>query len=142
MSQDFYVIIGLCVFMFLLGMRLKERRRVVREKSSSPIRKNQRSKMAHSGEEPPLVRERRLRRERRTRYFTVVLLFVLFALIIFMIPALVADIYMPERIRFSNFFLRCFIFIFTIYLFVLAYLKVFQRKKGADSGLKKEKINS
>lgn len=128
--RELFILIGFCVFTFLLGMRLKQRL----GKKKPPerqirIHKNQRSKMAACGEEPPLVRERRLRRERRTHYFTVVLLFVLFGLMIFMIPALVADLSMPERIQYPHFFLRCFIFVFTIYVFVLGYIKVANRRK-------------
>lgn len=128
--RDFLILVGFCVFTFLLGMRLK--RRLEKKKPQEGqirIRKNQRPKMAAGGEEPPLVRERRLRRERRTHYFTVVLLFVLFGLMIFMIPALVTDLSMPDRIQYPHFFLRCFIFVFTIYIFVLGYVKVSRRIK-------------
>ncbi len=129
MSQETFILVGLCVFMFLLGIRLKQRfSRKEAPKVSARIRKNQRSKIAVT-EEPPLVKERRLRRERRTRYFTFVLLVVLFGLMVFMIPALVRDINVPERVYSSNFFLRCFIFVFTIYVFVLAYIKLFSPKK-------------
>ncbi len=128
--REFFILIGFCVFTFLLGMRLKQR--LAKKKPEGRqirIHKNQRPKMAACGEEPPLVRERRLRRERRTHVFTVVLLFVLFGLMIFMIPALVTDLSMPDRIRYPHFFLRCFIFVFTIYIFVLGYVKVSRRIK-------------
>ena len=128
--RDFLILVGFCVFTFLLGRRLK--RRLEKKKPQEGqirIRKNQRPKMAAGGEEPPLVRERRLRRERRTHYFTVVLLFVLFGLMIFMIPALVTDLSMHDRIQYPHFFLRCFIFVFTIYIFVLGYVKVSRRIK-------------
>lgn len=128
MSQETFILVGLCVFMFLLGIRLKQRFSRKKAPMSVPIRKNQRSKMAAT-EEPPLVKERRLRRERRTRYFTFVLLVVLFGLMVFMIPALVRDMNVPERVYSSNFFLRCFIFVFTIYVFVLGYIKLFSSKK-------------
>lgn len=129
--RDFLILVGFCVFTFLLGMRLKGR--LGKKKPNGQqirIRKNQRSKIAVSDEEPPLVKEKRERRERRTHYFTVVLLFVLFGLLIFMIPALVLDISMPERIEYPQFFLRCFIFVFTIYIFILGYVKVCRRRKG------------
>ena len=126
--REFLILTGFCVFTFLLGMRLKQR--LAKKKPNEPqirIRKNQRSKMAACGEEPPLVKERRLRRARRTHHFTEVLLLVLFGLMIFMIPALVADLSMPDRIQYPHFFLRCFIFVFTIYVFVLGYVKVSRR---------------
>lgn len=141
--NDFLIPVGICVFAFLLGMRLKQR--LGKKKPDGHqirIRKNQRSKITMCEEEPPLVRERRLRRERRTHYFTVVLLFVLFGLMIFMIPALIADLSMPERIQYPHFFLRCFIFIFTIYIFIIGYLKVSRhRKEGKGESSKQIKRN-
>ena len=129
MGRDFYILIAFCVFMFMLGVRLKRRWNNRKQKTAhTRINKNQRPKMAAS-DEPPLVRETRLRRERRTRYFTIILLFVLFGLMVFMIPALIRDLMQPEGLEISNLFLRCLIFVFTIYIFVLGYLKVF-RKKG------------
>lgn len=129
MGRDFYILIAFCVFMFMLGVRLKRRWNNRKQKAAhTRVNKNQRPKMAAS-DEPPLVRERRLRRERRTRYFTIILLFVLFGLMAFMIPALIRDLMQPEGLEISNLFLRCLIFVFTIYIFVLGYLKVF-RKKG------------
>ncbi len=137
--RDFLILVGFCVFTFLLGMRLK--RRLEKKKPQEGqirIRKNQRPKMAAGGEEPPLVRERRLRRERRTHYFTVVLLFVLFGLMIFMIPALVTDLSMPDRIQYPHFF-------FTLFYFCIHYLYFRSRIcKGepADKGAQGRKTES
>lgn len=129
MGRDLYILIAFCVFTFMVGMRLRKRWSGRREKNVRPsVRKNQRPKMATS-EEPAFVKERRLRREKRTRYFTIVLLVVLFGLLIFMIPALIRDLWVPGKAGFSNLFLRCLIFIFTIYIFVLGYLKVSRNKK-------------
>lgn len=129
MSRDLYIFIAFCIFMLMVGMRLRKRWNSRQEKiGRRPVRKNQRPKMA-AAEEPDFVKERRLRRERRTRYFTIVLLVVLFGLLIFMIPALVRDLWVPDKTEFSNLFLRCLIFILTIYIFVLGYLKVFKKKK-------------
>lgn len=136
MGQDTFILIGLCLFMLLAGMRLKKRFSARKQPDTPPIRKNQRPKLA--AEEPPLVKERRLRRERRTRYFTLVLLIGLFALLLFMIPSLVKDIMLPEGIVFSNFFLRCFIFILTIYIFFLGYWKLFVRGKKGKAAEKPE----
>lgn len=128
MGRDFYILIAFCVFMFMLGVRLKRRWNNRKQKTAhTRINKNQRPKMAAS-DEPPLVREKRLRRERRTRYLRLFAV-VLFGLMVFMIPALIRDLMQPEGLEISNLFLRCLIFVFTIYIFVLGYLKVF-RKKG------------
>ncbi|MDL2251305.1 hypothetical protein LJC12_00465 [Odoribacter sp. OttesenSCG-928-J03] len=132
MTQDSYILIAFCVFMLLLGMRL--RNRFALKKKGEPqerINKNQRPKMADS-EEPPFVKEKRLKRERRVRRFTIVQLVVLFCLMIYMIPALVRDIAMPAGVDFSNLFLRSLIFLLTIYIFVVGYIKVFGKKHKAE----------
>lgn len=134
MGRDFFILIAFCVFMFMVGIRLKRRLTNRKQKSEAArINKNQRPKMAGT-EEPPLVKERRLRRERRTRYFTIVLLFVLFGLMAFMIPALIRDLMQPEGLDGANLFLRCLIFVFTIYIFILGYLKVFCKKDKGRQG--------
>lgn len=134
MTRDIYILIAFCVFLFMVGIRLRQRwNNRKKNVQSPPLCKNQRPKAAASlTEEPPLVKERRLRRERRTRLFTFILLFVLFGLLIFMIPALLRDIAVSEGIDFSNLFLRCLIFVFTIYIFILAYLKLFRKKKKVN----------
>ncbi len=136
MNWDIYIFIAFCVFMLLVGMRLKQRLSGGKKaKSVSGIRKNQRPKMAANlAEEPPLVREKRIRREKRVRFFTIAQLVVLFGLMVFMLPALVKDFMLPEAINWPNFFLRCLIFIFTIYIFILGFLKVFGRGKQEKAG--------
>jgi len=132
MSRDTLIFAAFCVFAFLLGMRLKQRFGIGKKKSTEErVYKNQRSKMAAAAE-PPEVKERRLRRERRVRFFTIAQLFVLGGLMIYMIPALVRDFTVPGRVDAMNLVLRCLIFVFTIYIFVLGYVKVSGRKKEAE----------
>lgn len=133
------------MFMFLLGTRLKKWWRGRKQKQAQGTvwtNKNQRSKLSRAGE-PAFDRERRLTRERRTRRFTFVLLVALFGLAVFMIPALVRDLMVPEGVDAGNLFLRCLILAFTIYIFILAYLKVARRKHEdnqlVDESVKEEK---
>lgn len=136
MSKDTIIFVAFCVFALLVGMRLKQRWSEWR-KNKEPeekINKNQRSKTAQA-EEPAEVRAKRLRRESRVRFFTIVQLFVLGGLMVYMIPALVRDFMIPGRVDAMNIILRCLIFIFTIYIFVLGYFKVFHRK---DKGKREE----
>lgn len=133
MSRDTLILAAFCVFAFLVGMRIKQRFGMWKNRNAtSPIRKNQRPKMAHA-EEPPEVKARRLRREQRVRFFTIAQLFVLGGLMIYMIPALVRDMTVPGRVDGSNLFLRCLIFVFTIYIFLLGYFKVTKRKDKEDT---------
>lgn len=130
MNWDIYIFIAFCVFMLMVGMRFRQRWLDRKKPADAPrINKNQRPKMAETTtEEPPFVRERRIRREKRVRFFTIAQLVVLFGLMVFMLPSLVRNIMVPQTINFPNFFLRCFIFVFTIYIFFLGYTKVFGRK--------------
>lgn len=129
MNWDTYIFIAFCIFMFLVGLRLKQRWGDAKKKKEDvKVNKNQRPKIAAAGE-PEEVRVRRVRREKRVRLFTIIQLIVLFGLMVFMIPALVKDFTDPDGIVWSNFLLRCLIFLFTIYVFVIGYVKVFRKKK-------------
>lgn len=129
MTRDTFILIAFCVFVFLAGMRMRQRWSEWRKKKTAepPLAKNQRSKAAHADESPE-VRSRRIRREKRVRFFTIVQLLVLGGLMIFMIPSLVRDLMLPGRVETVNLFLRCLIFVFTIYIFIIGYIKVFGRK--------------
>lgn len=131
MSRDTFILIAFCLFTFLVGMRLKQRYDAWKQKKGEThTPKNQ-----HPGKsvEPEEVRARRLRREKRVRFFTIAQLVVLVGLMFFMAPALVKDFMAPGHVDASNIFLRCLIFIFTIYIFILGYLKVFRRKKEENT---------
>lgn len=139
MGRDTFILVAFCIFAFLLGLRLKQRWGEWKQKKTPEerIRKNQRSKMAVT-EEPPEVKARRIRREKRTRFFTIAQLFVLVGLMIYMIPALVKDFMMPGQVDAMNLILRCLIFVFTIYVFILGYIKIFNRKTKQTQEEEKE----
>lgn len=134
MSKDTLIFVAFCVFAFLVGMRMKQRWSEWRKKKQPEVRvnKNQRPKSEHV-DEPPEVKARRLRRESRVRFFTIAQLFVLAGLMFYMVPALVRDFMLPGRVDAMNIILRCLIFVFTIYIFILGYIKVFRRKNKGDS---------
>lgn len=134
MNMDTFIFVAFCVFAFLLGMRLKQRWSDRRKKKQPEerVNKNQRSKAAYV-DEPPEVKARRLRRESRVRFFTIAQLFVLAGLMFYMVPSLVRDFMLPGRVDAVNIILRCLIFVFTIYIFVLGYVKVSRRKNKGDS---------
>ncbi|MDR0983325.1 MAG: hypothetical protein LBM07_08835 [Culturomica sp.] len=135
MTRDTYILIAFCVFMLLLGMRIRQRwqRKKENRQPDVKINKNQRPKFAQENvAEPPEVKARRERREKRVRLYTGIQLVVLLGLMIYMVPALVHDIAVPARIEPENFFLRCLIFLLTIYIFILGYIKMFRRKKSEN----------
>lgn len=135
MSKDSLIFAAFCIFAFLVGLRLKQRWDASRkgQQPKDKINKNQRPKVALE-DEPEEIRVKRLRRESRVRFFTIAQLFVLGGLMIYMIPALVRDFMVPGRVEATNIFLRCLIFVFTIYIFIIGYLKVFGRKNKEKTG--------
>ena len=134
MSKDTLIFVAFCVFAFLVGMRMKQRWSDWKKKKQPEerISKNQRPK-AVPADEPPEVKARRLRREGRVRFFTIAQLFLLGGLMFYMVPALVRDFMLPGRVDSTNIILRCLIFVFTIYIFIQGYVKVFRRKNKGDS---------
>lgn len=134
MDRDTFIFIAFCLFLVLAGIRIKQRISGKRNHTASGSGKADKKP---EGAEPPEIRERRHRRERRVRIFSIVQLIVLGGLMVYMIPALVRDFMYPGRVEMMNLILRCLIFVFTIYIFVLTYLKVFARKHGQSAANKK-----
>ena len=114
--MDTVIFIAFCVFLFLVGYRLRQRFRKVRISEDTLLQK---SRPSLEQEEPEIVRERRRGREERTRRFTIAMLCVLFLLMAFMIPMLVRDVQRFEQIDKMNFIMRVVIFLFKIYVLVL-----------------------
>ncbi|MGL5681867.1 MAG: hypothetical protein ACRDDZ_02290 [Marinifilaceae bacterium] len=128
MDKDLFIFIAFCVFMFMAGMRLRQRFKERKQEASQNIQKNQRSKMARMPEDPEMMRKR-INREKRIRRFTILQMVILFALMILMIPVLTRDIASLDTVNITDFVLRSLIFIFSIYIFVFSYIKVFGKKK-------------
>ena len=127
--MDTVIFIAFCVFLFLVGYRLRQRFRKVRISEDTLLQK---SRPSLEQEEPEIVRERRRGREERTRRFTIAMLCVLFLLMAFMIPMLMRDVQRFGQIDKMNFIMRIVIFLFTLYVFVLGYLKIFSKRKPPE----------
>ncbi len=130
--MDTVIFIAFCVFLFLVGYRLRQRFQKARISEDTLLQKSRRSLEQEEGE-PEIVRERRRRREERTRRFTIAMLCVLFLLMAFMIPMLVRDVQRFGQIDKMNFIMRVVIFLFTLYVFVLGYLKIFSKGKPPEN---------
>ncbi len=126
--MDTFMFIAFCVFVFLVGIRIKQR---FNERKQGKINGFQQSDTQYD-QMPPEVKAVHLRRKKRTRIFTIILLFVLGGLMIYMIPALVQDFTLIKDVEPRNLFLRCLIFIFTIYIFTIGYIKAFGKNHRKD----------
>lgn len=126
MDKNIFVLIGVCVFAFLIGNRLKKA--LANKKSESPkrINKNQRGKAAY---EIPEEHKERPGKAKTKRVFTWIVVGVLFILVLYMIPALIRDLVMIEEIYSPTLYLRLIIVIFALFTLVSGYLKLTKKKK-------------
>ena len=122
MSKDTLMLVAFGLFVLLLGMRMKQR--YVEWKSEKD----------GSGNVPGTFPERKEGNKRR-RVLFVIQLFVLGGLLVYMTPILVRDFIGPDQVAPVNLFLRCLIFIFTIYVFVFGCRKAFRQKDKGNTGL-------
>jgi uncharacterized protein YqhQ len=106
MSKEIYIVIGLCVFAFLLGGRLK--------KSLKSKNKKQTKKRKELSSTQIKLR----------RIFTIAMLILVFGLLIFMIPALSRDILTSNGNVTENLILRILIVGFSIYILFMGYIKL------------------
>jgi len=133
MSQDTLILVAFCIFAFLVGMRIKDRiKNAKNNKNEKPhVKKNQRPKVDEEVKEEFERREKK--RNKRIMVFTVIQIFVIGGLILYMIPTLFRDwIAVGEGTDFINLTLRTLIFIVAIYIFILSYFKVFRKKDKKD----------
>lgn len=107
MSGDTLILGAFCIFILLLGFRMKQR--------YAEWKQAERQKKLNG-------HESRLR-----RIVTIVQLVVLAGLMVYMIPVLVRDFSHLEQVGGVNLFLRCLIFVFTIYILIWGIIRLRKR---------------
>ncbi len=122
MSKDTLMLVAFCLFVLLLGMRMKQRYAEWKSEKDG------------SGSVPGTFPERK-RGNKRRRLLFVIQLFVLGGLLVYMTPILIRDFIGPDQVAPVNLFLRCLIFIFTIYIFVFGCRKAFRQKDKGNTGI-------
>lgn len=121
MNGDIIIFIAFCIFVFLLGIRIKQRLSEQRDKKTKD----------NDTGYTPAISEKQNRRE---RILAIIQLCVFGGLAIYMIPILIRDFTMEGQTESLEIFLRCLIFIFTIYIFILAWIKVLRPKNKENTG--------
>jgi cobalamin biosynthesis protein CobD/CbiB len=117
MNKEYYIIIGACVFAFLIGQRLKKKLKKVpepRQYRGKAVKKTR--KTTH----PPKSKQK----EKIKRIFTWAMLVLVFGLLIFMIPALSRDLLSNTEGITENLVLRILIVAFSLYILVMGYIKL------------------
>ena len=89
MNREIYIVVGLSIFAFLLGIQLKKKfsKKVVDEPK---IHKSQRSKMSKVSQDLPQKKQSKYPKIKT--FFLWLQVVVLFSIIVFMVPALSRDI--------------------------------------------------
>lgn len=124
--MDTVIFIAFCVFVLLLGIRIKQR--------WQPGKKEEEASVSEEEEIPEtcIVRNNRLRKERRRSIFLWIQLMILAVLSVYMIPFLIRDFTAGNPMPLVNIILRCLIFVFTIYIFASGCMKVFCKRNKAN----------
>lgn len=111
MERDTIILAALCLFVILVGFRLRQRY----------VERPEQKRIEHSS--------------RFRLIMTIIQLVVLGGLMIYMIPVLWRDINVPEQVGGMDLFLRCLIFVFTIYIFISG-VRVLLRQRNKEKSKK------
>lgn len=118
--MDKIIFLAFCMFLFLIVIRVRiyfQQKKQNKPDASIPI-----------SDEPEIVKFRRERREKRTKLFTIIMLIVFIPLFVLMIPMIIRDISNFDYINKIDFALKCIIFLFAAYIYILGVIRVFGQK--------------
>jgi len=125
MNKEIYIVVGLSVFAFLLGIQLKKR--FSKKTVEAPkINKSQRSKIAK--QEPESPKGKQSKYPKIKSFFLWLQVVVLFFIIIFMMPALSRDIMVADGDYDQKLILRILIVAFAAYTLFVGLNKLFKKK--------------
>ncbi len=125
MNKEIYIVVGLSVFAFLLGIQLKKR--FSKKAVDAPkIHKSQRSKIAKQASASP--QEKQSKHPKLKSFFLWLQVVVLFFIIVFMMPALSRDIMVAEGNYDQKLILRILIVAFAAYTLFVGLNKLFKKK--------------
>ncbi|MPQ47061.1 hypothetical protein GCQ56_08535 [Marinifilum sp. N1E240] len=117
MSKEIYILIGVCVFAFLIGGKL---RKSLKPKNK-PVKGKKNKHKVHKKPVSPA-------KEKQRKIFTIIMLTIVFGLLIFMIPALSRDLLTNGGVYSQNLILRILIVAFSIYILFTGFIKIRKTK--------------
>ena len=122
MNKEIYIVVGLSVFAFLLGIQLKKKfsKKVV---DAPKMHKSQRSKIAKQAPQ-----EKQTKHPKIKSFFLWLQVVVLLFIIVFMIPALSRDIMLAEGNYDQKVILRILIVAFAVYTLFVGLNKILKKK--------------
>ena len=122
MNTEIYILIGISLFAFLIGHKLKQYFKKSQTKGNNK-KKPKRQKLS----EKQLSASKR--KEKVKRVFLYIQLFFVFGLLIFMIPALSRDILSNQNGYDEKLILRILIVAFAGYILFMGFLKLMKSRK-------------
>jgi hypothetical protein len=124
MNKETYIIIGACVFAFLVGQRVKKALKGKNKEIKTEIRGKAVKKKKKGVEKPVSNRKAKVQRA-----FTWAMLILVFLLLILMIPSLSRDLLGNNGNYGEDLILRIIIVAFSIYILFMGYIKLNKQKK-------------
>lgn len=124
MNKETYIIIGACVFAFLVGQRVKKALKGKNKEVKTEIRGKAVKKKKKGVEKPVSNRKAKVQRA-----FTWAMLILVFLLLILMIPSLSRDLLGNNGNYGEDLILRIIIVAFSIYILFMGYIKLNKQKK-------------
>ncbi len=130
MNREIYIVIGLSVFAFLLGLQLKKwftKKKPAANYKKQKVHKSQRSKIARQ-EQDKRPQEKRTKFSKLKTFFLWLQVFVLFFIIIFMVPALSRDVMLADDYFDQKLMLRVLIVALATYTLFIGLNKLFKKR--------------
>lgn len=121
MNQEIYIIIGICVFAFIIGSKIRQK--MNSSKQNHVVKK---SKSKHKVEQQS---SKNIRKEKVKGIFVYIQLVIVFGLLIFMIPALSRDLLSNQGTYGENLILRILIVAFSVYILFMGFMKISKSNK-------------
>lgn len=122
MFDNIYILLGLCVFAFLLGSRIKKK--LNKPEKQVHVSKNQRSKLAKEVNKTQLPSGK----QKLKKVFLWIQVVVIFSLLIYMIPALTRDILVANGTYSQNLFLRILIVALAMWTLFIGVNRILKKK--------------
>ena len=125
MNTQIYILIGISLLAFLIGHKLKQHYKKSKTKGNN-------KKKPKGKEQSGLQLSTSKRKEKVKTVFLYIQLFIVFGLLIFMIPALSRDILSNQTGYDEKLILRILIVVFAAYILFMGFLKLMKSRKNND----------
>lgn len=125
MNTEIYILIGISIFAFLIGHKLRQHLKKTQPKVVSN-KKGKGKKQTEKTISPSKSKEK------LKRVFVYIQLLLVFSLLVFMIPALSRDLLTNQTEYDEKLILRIIIVVFSVYILFMGFLKVMKANNKGE----------